>query len=284
MPVGVAAPELRVVNNSALPFSLNDGPLWAGRGTNALVTAGLGLRFGAIRLILAPQFTTSENRAFQVIPYPQNDPAQRSVWANPFHPPASSIDLPFRFGDASLRRFDPGQSSLTADLPRVSDRVATENLWWGPGARNAIVLSNNAAGFPHVFVQTRDGVRTRIGRFDAQWILGGSTNPVSSIPSEQTTFARSADSLSSGRRVQTADSASALHDWCSRLPGIAVFRPAPRSTFCGMSATRTQIRRTVRKAGDRIEPFPFFGRWVFPQAGFETYAELGTVRAAALVS
>src|ERR1051325_6033398 len=34
-------PHTRVVNNSDLPYSLNDGALWAGRGPNTDVVAGI---------------------------------------------------------------------------------------------------------------------------------------------------------------------------------------------------------------------------------------------------
>src|SRR5262249_66653 len=120
---------------------------------------------------LAPTVVAEENKPFQVIPYSQQVVPTRSPWANPFHPLPESIDLPLRFGDRPRKRIDFGQSSLTVDVPIVSFGVATENLWWGPGIQNAILLSNNAPGFPHAFVQMRP-LDTPYGTFDAQWILG----------------------------------------------------------------------------------------------------------------
>src|SRR5215472_8062061 len=69
---GMAGPELRFINNSGLPFSLNDGALWAGRGLNNELTAG-GFWFnGRVRAIVAPSLVLEQNQAFQVIPSPQD--------------------------------------------------------------------------------------------------------------------------------------------------------------------------------------------------------------------
>jgi hypothetical protein len=166
------APEAQLVTNSDLPFSLNDGPLWAGRGINTQYTFGLDARYRFVRLIVAPQFTYSENKNFQTIAAAIGLPDNRNVWSNPFHPASSSIDWPLRFGDRKLRRTDAGQSSLTVSAYGVDAGVGTENVWWGPGQQNAILLSNNAPGFAHAFVRTPQGIHTRWGRFDAQWLLG----------------------------------------------------------------------------------------------------------------
>jgi hypothetical protein len=266
-------PELRSITNSSIPFSLNDGPLWAGRGANSIVTAGLGLTVGSVRVIVAPQFVAAENQAFQVIPYPQNNAPRRSVWANPFHPPESSIDLPYRFGDASIRHADAGQSSLSIGVRHVSFGIATENLWWGPGVRNAIVLSNNAPGFPHAFVQTRNGVRTRIGTFDAQWILG----QLHESDFFDTDRSNDLQSLSGLVVVWRPRSDSGLSLGIART----VFAPAEDrrvspsaafDVFRNVGRPNTDPDAIAKGPGpDQL--FSLFGRWVFPSAGFETYVE-----------
>jgi Capsule assembly protein Wzi len=164
----VLLPEAAVVYNSALPNGGNDGALRAGRGMNLRITGGLEVVTGAVRLRLAPELMREENKPYQVLPFaPEYGP--RSVWANPFHRGPESIDLPLRFGDDSHARLDLGQSSLTAAAGRFELGVATENVWWGPGLRNALVLSNNAAGFPHFLVRLPAPIATRIGLvgFDA---------------------------------------------------------------------------------------------------------------------
>ncbi|MGV3710373.1 MAG: capsule assembly Wzi family protein [Gemmatimonas sp.] len=170
--VTLLSPEVRVVRNSALPFSLNDGPMWAGRGANTQYTFGVDARFRMVRLVVAPQITYSENRRFQTIPGIIGPPDNRSEWSNPFHPSSSSIDWPLRFGDRALRTTTAGQSSLTVSAYHIDAGIGNENVWWGPGQQNAILLSSNAPGFAHAFIRTPNGISTRWGRVDAQWILG----------------------------------------------------------------------------------------------------------------
>ena len=51
--ITLLAPEIRGISNSDLPFSFNDGALWAGRGWNRLVTIGARTRLGPITLVLS---------------------------------------------------------------------------------------------------------------------------------------------------------------------------------------------------------------------------------------
>ena len=271
--IGIVAPELRAIHNSGLPYSLNDGPVWAGRGWNEAITAGAFLASGSARLIIAPTFVSEQNDPFQVIPYSQGLVPHRSVWANPFHPLPESIDLPLRFGDHRREYVDPGQSSLTFDASSVSFGAATENLWWGPGIRNAITLSDNAAGVPHLFVQTRHPIRTAAGAFDAQLIVGqlsesaffddSSANDSRSLsglavtwtPAFDTAFTFGVARLVMGTRHNGAFPIGAVLD---------VFRdvghPFTDTTAADAPSGRDQITS-------------FFGRWVLPSAGFEAYAE-----------
>ena len=167
------APELRTVTNSGLPFSINEGTLWAGRGTNHLLTGGVAIKAGPLDVQLAPQRTISENRRFQVIPFPQGTttPA-RSVWANPFHPPASSIDFPYRPGDQPIDRTVAGQSHVALTLAPVRLGISTGHLWWGPSMRHPLVLGASSEGFPHAFIETVRGVSTPVGNLSAQWVVG----------------------------------------------------------------------------------------------------------------
>ena len=126
----LVAPEYRTVWNSQLPWSQNDGALFAGRGMNTVLRIGLVLEAGPVRLIAAPEIINEENRDFQTIPYA--DKGARSIWANPFHGLPESIDLPLRFGNRGRRRAASGQSSLTIDIGPVVTGITAENQWWGP--------------------------------------------------------------------------------------------------------------------------------------------------------
>jgi len=52
----------------------------------------------------------------------------------------------------------------------MSFGLSNENLWWGPGIRNALILSNNAPGFKHFTLNTVRPIKTRIGYFEGQMI------------------------------------------------------------------------------------------------------------------
>lgn len=266
-------PVVRMVYNSALPYSLNEGSLWAGRGTNSIVTVGVDARFGPLRIVLLPQLTSSENRPFQVIPYSQSAVPVRSVWANPFHGPGSSLDLPLRFGDRALKGIAAGQSSIRLELNALTVGVATENVWWGPGIRNALVLSDNAAGFPHLFVQTRDGVRTSVGRFDAQMMLGElrESNFFDADPSNNVR------SLSGLVVVWTPPFDSTLSVGLARtvLATASPHGPSLGAVFdVFRSVGQPDVAPTDPVAGSRRDQLTsFFARWAVPGSGAEAYAE-----------
>src|SRR5438445_3992987 len=117
-------PEIYSINNSALPYSLNDGSLWAGRGWSLMVRAGFSVRLDRLRLVVAPEFSRSENADFEMPPswvtLPR--PPGRSEFSSPWHTSPESIDLPVRFGSNAISRWDYGQSTLDADL---GDRKST---------------------------------------------------------------------------------------------------------------------------------------------------------------
>ena len=83
--------------------------------------------------------------------------------------------MPTRFGDKSIHRLSAGQSSIVVGIRNVQIGLSNENEWWGPGIGNALVLSNNAPGFPHYFLRTAKPISTRIGDIDARWLVGGLT-------------------------------------------------------------------------------------------------------------
>jgi len=66
----------------------------------------------------------------------------------------------------------PGQSSIRLNAGSVSLGVSTENLWWGPGIYNSLLMSSNAPGFPHLTFNTTRPVETPIGSFEWQLVSG----------------------------------------------------------------------------------------------------------------
>lgn len=250
---GWLRPDITIVYNSAMPFSLNDGALWAGRGWNTRVRAGVRARWRRFSLVLAPELVSSENRPFWT-PDTVARPAGRSAYSTPWHVGTFSIDQPLRFGAQGFTHLDPGQSTLAAQLGDMTVGVSTENEWWGPGIRNAIVLSDNATGIWRGFV------RWQRGNFAARWFLGGlfESRYFDSGPAND-------------RRAITALAAT----W---TPSANLTLGAARAVYAPLDQWSNIFRHTfdvVRGNGsrERDQVFSLFGRWVFPADGFAVHAE-----------
>ena len=266
-------PEVTGVYNSAIPLSLNYGPLWAGRGWSEDIRGGLRAQWRRVSLVFATELVATDNLPYEMPPLAVQlpRPAGRSTFSTPWHVGAYSIDLPLRFGDWGYWRLDPGQSTLAVDLGAVAAGLSTENEWWGPGIRNAIVLSNNAPGIPRAFVRTAHPIRTRVGTFAARWFLGGlsespyfDATPVDdrrSISGFATTWTPGAPTLTLGftRAVYAP-----LERWGDIVRHVFdVVRDRGWHPVPGDSALVPR----------RDQIFSLFGRWVFPADGLAVHAE-----------
>ena len=177
------APQLLFVHNTAIPFSQNYGALWAGKGLSTRTLVGFKLETPRFRLIFAPELISSENSDWILRPFPYSNstpsiPPDRAGggYVFPYYVASLwSIDQPLRFGKGPIHRFDLGQSTAMLSTNRLDFGFSNENEWWGPGIRNAIVLSNNAPGFPHLFIRTAHPLSTRFGLVEARWLVGGLT-------------------------------------------------------------------------------------------------------------
>jgi hypothetical protein len=82
------------------------------------------------------------------------------------------VDLPQRFGDGPYAQFDLGQSTLRVDLPYVTAVISTANQGWGPGQQFPILLGNNAAGFPHIFLGSSEPINLWIAKVHGKVFWG----------------------------------------------------------------------------------------------------------------
>jgi len=266
-------PEAGALYNSAIPFSFNDGALWAGRGWSTDMRGGLFARWRRLSLVLAPELLVTENLAYP-LPPPQVQlprPAGRSPFSTPWHVGAYSIDLPLRFGDRGRAWVDFGQSTLAADLGAVTAGLSTENEWWGPGIRNAIVMSNNAAGIWRAFIRTSRPVRTGAGTFTARWFLGGlfespffdqtPQDDRRSINGFAATWTPPRTDLTFGF---TRTVYASLESW-DDVFGHAL------DIVRGRGSRRVPGDTVTGPARDQL--YSFFARWIFPKDHFALHAE-----------
>jgi hypothetical protein len=162
-------PWLETSWNSAIPHSINNSGLWAGRGLNARIIGGVNVDAGPLSVVLAPELTYVANREFEFAW--SRDPA-RSSMLPPWRTGETSADLPVRHGTEPVYALYPGESSITFSAGSIALGAATESQWWGPGIRNALVMSNNAPGIPHAFVRTGRPLTTWLGDVEAKLLAG----------------------------------------------------------------------------------------------------------------
>ncbi|WP_162945009.1 capsule assembly Wzi family protein [Flavisolibacter nicotianae] len=154
--------------NTHHPFGRNDGAMIQAKGYQSLVSAGFFAQAGHFSLQVQPEFVFAQNSAFPGFPAQFSD----SLWASYYSLYSNIIDAPERFGSRAYRKFFPGQSSLRFQLKKFSLGISTENLWWGPGVRNALIMSNNAPGFPHLTFNTTEPLQLPFGTLEGQLVSG----------------------------------------------------------------------------------------------------------------
>ena len=147
--------------NSLHPAGYNDGAMVPAKGYQTIVSAGVYFRYGPLSIQVEPEMLYVENKPFETF---------EDIYHK--HSPPGGIDLPERFGDTPFTRFSWGQSSVRLTVGPVSFGLSNENLWWGPGIHNALLMTNNAPGFGHLTLNTVRPIKTAIGAFEFQ-LIGG---------------------------------------------------------------------------------------------------------------
>jgi hypothetical protein len=263
-------PALSTAWSSAIPASRNDGTLWAGKGASALLTFGVRGSMGPLTLTLAPALAYSANSPFNsLLPDSMGFEGVLPPWREGIH----SADLPVRFGRGALTRLHPGESSLVLRMGPLEGGAATESQWWGPGLRNAIVLSDNAGGLPHLFLRTGRPLRTGIGDFEARWMVAHlaesahfdsvGANDHRSLSGLAATFRPAAEpDLTLGlARVVYGRTGGTLSAYGRALDVITTWRD-----------NVPEGEEEIPESG-REQILSLFARWLFPEDGFELYGE-----------
>jgi hypothetical protein len=259
--------RLTTVFNTRYPSGGNDGLLWAGRGASSLVSGGVAFRHGVLSGVLRPEAAWMQNDWFQIRP---NGTSGDLEFGTPYYDTA--IDLPQRYGAGPFSAAGLGDSVLRLDWKGVALGLSNERMWWGPGLYNALVLSNNAPGFPHAFLGTSHPVDVWIGDVEATAVWGRLART--------RYYAGGADPLFIGLAI----------DYTPRwVPGLTVGlgrtflqpwsgREALDYVPFLQSFWKKDLDAWYGDAGDDPEDNQLasvWWRWVFPSAGLELYGEWG---------
>jgi hypothetical protein len=249
--------------NSQRPFGWNDGAMIQARGLQVMGRAGFYARYGIVEMQAAPEWVYAVNTSYN-----------------------TSMNWGSNAGGV-YNKFFPGQSSVGIRLGAVSMGVSTQNLWWGPGQRSSLLMSNNAPGFLHVYIRSNRPAKTPIGTFEWQ-LIGARLDSDSTRPYENFHLKTARESYPSTWRYQSAFVISYQPKW---IPGL----------FLGMTRTLQRYQQDIGLAGGnwlkryvpvltkafqkKNEPTDdaentdqlasFFFRWVMPKSGWEFYGEWG---------
>ncbi len=153
--------------NSDHPYGWNDGAMIPAKGYQTMISGGFYARFGPLSIQLRPEYVYAVNPQFNGYAAGHSD--QDLVNYYNYH---NLIDAPERYGNSAYNKAFWGQSSIRLTFGPVSAGLSNENIWWGPGIRNALILSNHAPGFKHITLNTVRPIKTYIGSFEAQFIAG----------------------------------------------------------------------------------------------------------------
>lgn len=260
-------PRLRAFVNTRHPDTGLDGAVWQGRGLTTALDFGATMEWRGLRVAVAPSLIWTQNRSFELAPV-------TSTGQSEFGYPWRRIDLPQRFGPDGFTRLDPGQSEVRLSAYGASVGYGTRNLWWGPGIRSGLLMSNGAGGFPHAFLGTRGPRSIGIGTIEANWIWGRlGQSDYFDIPVD--TDERYITGLV---MVYTPSFVRGLHLGGSRVfyalvPEDGIAFGDRLLVFQGIRKEQLQDEESPRGDDRRDQMVSFFARWVLPESAFEVYAE-----------
>jgi len=267
--------------NSDHPYGWNDGSMIPARGYQTLISAGFFARLGPLSIQFRPEYLYAANGSFKSYGENRTDKDLFIYYYN-----YNLIDAPERFGDLPQRKFLWGQSSIRLNIGPASFGLSNENIWWGPGTRNSIMMSNNAAGFKHLTLNTTRPVLTKIGTFEAQ-LVGGRLEGTRYSPLPSRINSVGTDLFipkNPDWRYLSALNISYHPKWVNGLFfGFTRSFITYHTTLNSISDyiplfipfQKVKINDGIGEMSDRDQRTSFYSRWVFEKARAEVYFEYG---------
>jgi hypothetical protein len=159
--------QLTSIFNSNHPYGWGNGAVLPARGLQTLWSAGVHLKLGPLSIQAYPQYHYVQNLAFEE--YPADAPSQFFArWRRG----VNGVDNPVRHGQTPISRLLPGNSHVKVNVGSFAFGASTENIWWGPGQFNSLLISDNAQGFPHLTLHSTKPAKTFLGHFEGQYFVG----------------------------------------------------------------------------------------------------------------
>lgn len=151
--------------NSDFAWGANNGPAWSGRGYTQSISGGFSARWLIFDVQLAPIWVNSQNRDFDTgRDVLTGDERSRYIEAFGY------FDNPARMDSSAYDRWYWGETWAKVMLGPISAGVSNQNLWWGPGRRHSLLMTNNAPGFQHATLHTNRPLNIGIGGLQFQYV------------------------------------------------------------------------------------------------------------------
>ncbi|WP_379020449.1 capsule assembly Wzi family protein [Parapedobacter deserti] len=267
--------------NTSYPYGWNDGPMIPAKGIQTYLSAGIYAKYRWLSVQFKPEIVWSGNSTYEGYGGP-NGPDEQ--WYRQF---GNNIDLPERFGISNYSNAFLGQSSIRLTLDPISIGLSTENLWWGPGKRNSILMSNTAPGFPHITLNTSKPIRSYIGSFEGQIVIGRLTKSgfPPSLLGDTSRHMRYYRPTAAGRRYFSGITVNYQPRW---IPGFFLGFNRTYNSNDGMegsfvdkylpflepfTASRKMGPDSLDENISRDQMISFFFRYVIPKVQIEFYGE-----------
>ncbi|MEP6612876.1 MAG: capsule assembly Wzi family protein [Mucilaginibacter sp.] len=265
--------------NSDHPYGWNDGIMIPAKGLQGVLSAGVFAQYGPLTIQLRPEFLMAANSDFVTF-----NPNHYDVIFARYYDIYNNIDLPARFGTSGYDRVRWGQSSIRVNYKAMSLGLSTENLWWGPGIRNSLLMSNTAPGFLHVTLNTIHPIKTAIGSFEGQ-LIGGKLNN-SGFPPLEPDHMYFGTNLYVPKPTDWRYLAGIVFTWQPKwIPGLFLgFDQSSQTYGKDLNGIKSilPLFAPIKKVGapnDAInkqdERSSLFMRWLWPQENAEIYFEWG---------
>ncbi|WP_424961474.1 capsule assembly Wzi family protein [Ekhidna sp.] len=164
----IAILPLRLANhyNTKYARGYNDGAVWKGKGLTSSLQGGVQGKLGMLEYTFAPIIYYSQNADLELAPQQGHNNPLNYQFRN------QSIDFVQQYGADSFVKLDPGQSEIRMVYRSFTLGVSTQNVTFGPAQYNPIILSNNAAGIPHLDIGTYTPIKTKIGLIEGKIYYG----------------------------------------------------------------------------------------------------------------
>lgn len=271
--VGVFEPVFSNTYNTRLPIGENNGAAWYGKGLTTEFKSGFYATSEYATLTFRPHISYQQNLHFEVPRFVPRDTAGNVLYGA--DELGFGIDNPFRFGPDPFWTFNLGQSSFRLHYKNIEAGLSSEPLWWGPGIRYALMMSNNAPGLKHAFLGSRAPISLPyIGNIEFRWIWGW--------PEDSEYFDRPGfnpqDRFMSGLNIVFSPSfIPNLHIGLTRVyhqnipeegldlfDYVRLFEPFQKFKINEREGTNQDSLNQLAS---------IYFRWVFPRAGAEVYGE-----------